>query len=274
MSDDILKVSWSRLKTWEHCKQKAWLQSTGHRNPSGDVRVFFRGTVTDRILREWLQDDNRDSWSMADRVEEFVSLCQQEQLESGSGIVRWKSGTDKQESIEWCKTLLDNSVPLLNSLVVPYLPDVEADKHLKTDIIIPGLDGTPRKIQMIGILDIFIDAPELLAIYDLKATENENYYKTTIAQLVFYHVMVKGKYRRAPSKTALIQPMCQEKIKPLEITEQHELNLMHKIIDYAHSIWRNDVSPKESDSGCLNYCDVSHACEKFKRQSDGRVSWT
>lgn len=271
--EKLLTVSWSRLKTFDHCRAKAKLQSQGIKSPSTNLRVFFRGTVTDRILRDWIQDPDRDTWKMSDRVDEFIQLCEQENKDRGSGIVRWKSGTDKAESSVWCQQLLDNSEPLLRDLVIPYFPDVYADKHLKADIIIPGLDGQSRKIRLIGILDILIDSLDMLAIHDLKATENENYYKQTIMQLVFYWIMVKENYGRIPNKTSLIQPMCKEKIKSITVTDEHVLNLMNKIVNYAHAVWKDEMFPKESDAGCLTWCEVSHACSKFKKDSDGKVSW-
>jgi hypothetical protein len=274
MSEEkLLSVSWSKLKTWEHCKQKAWLQGNGFKNPTANTRVFFRGTVTDRILRSWLQDDNRQPEQMAGMVEEYIELCEQEQKDSGSGIVRWKSPTDKQESVDWCRDLLVKIEPLVEELVVPYLPDVYADKHLRATVTIPGLDGEPRDIMMIGILDILIDSPEFLAVYDLKATADESYWKKTIMQLVFYDIMLEASGYRVPDATALIQPMCKEQVKYIEITEQHKINLMQKVVAYAHSVWQEDFAPKESDAGCLSWCEVAHACVKFKKNESGRLSW-
>jgi hypothetical protein len=274
MSEEkMLSVSWSRLKTWEHCKQKAWLQSGGFKSPTANTRVFFRGTVTDRILRTWLQDENRQSEQMPSMVEEYIELCEQEHKDQGTGIVRWKSPTDKQESVEWCKDLLTNIEPIVQELVVPYLPDVYADKHLKAKITIPDREGNPKEILMIGILDILIDSPEFLAVYDLKATADESYWKKTIMQLVFYTIMLEASGYKSPDATALIQPMCKEQIKYIDITDQHRMALMQKIVAYAHSVWAADFSPKESDAGCLNWCEMAHACVKFKKNESGRLNW-
>jgi hypothetical protein len=274
MSEEkLLSVSWSRLKTWEHCKQKAWLQGNGFKNPTANTRVFFRGTVTDRVLRTWLQDENRQVNQMSGMVEEYIELCQQEQKDQGTGIVRWNSPTDKQESIVWCQDLLTKIEPIVQDLVVPYLPDVYADKHLRAQVTIPGLDGEPRDIMMIGILDILIDSPDFLAVYDLKATADESYWKKTIMQLVFYSIMLESSGYRAPDATALIQPMCKEQIKHIEITDQHKMALMQKVVSYAHSVWAEDFAPKESDAGCLNWCEVAHACVKFKKNDSGRLNW-
>lgn len=274
MSEEkLLSVSWSRLKTWEHCKQKAWIQSNGFKSPTANTRVFFRGTVTDRILRTWLQDEGRQPDQMVGMVEEYVDLCEQEQKDQGTGIVRWKSPTDKAESIVWCKDLLAKVEPLMADMVVPYLPNVYADKHLRAKVTIPDLEGNPKEIQMIGILDILIDSPEFLAVYDLKATADEAYWKKTIMQLVFYTIMLEALDYSTPNATALIQPMCKEQVKYIDITDQHRMALMQKIVSYAHSVWAADFSPKESDAGCLNWCEVAHACVKFKKNENGKLNW-
>lgn len=272
--EKLLSVSWSRLKTWEHCKQKAYLQGSTFKNPTSDTRVFFRGTVTDRILRTWLQDEDRKPNQMSGMVDEYIELCEQEHKDQGTGIVRWKSPTDKQETSEWCADLLTRIEPLVEELVVPYLPNVSADKHLKAKVTIPDLNGDPKDIMMIGILDILIDSPDFLAVYDLKATADESYWKKTIMQLVFYTIMLESTGYRTPDVTALIQPMCKEQIKAIQITEKHKMELMQKVISYAHSVWAADFSPKESDAGCLSWCEVSHACVKFKKSETGRLSWT
>lgn len=274
MSERLLEVSWSKLKTFEHCKQKAWLQGNGFRSPSTNTRVFFKGTVTDRILRDWIQDPGRQLGQMPEMVDEYVALCEQEQKDNGSGVVRWKHAMDKQESSDWCREALENLEPIIVEHVLPYYPNVLADKHLNAIVSIPGLAGESRDIKLRGILDILIDAPDFIGVYDLKATENESYWKQTIMQLVFYHLILKHGYDKVPDTTALIQPMCREKIKYISINEQHELNLMQKVISYAHSVWKEDFAPKESDAGCLSWCEVSHACVKFKKNEDGRLSWT
>lgn len=271
--DGLLTVSWSKLKDFEKCRKKAQLRSQGIKSKSKNLRPFFHGTVTDRILRDWIKDPNRDTWKMSTQVDEYIKLCEQENLDNGSGIVRWKSLTDKDELSIWCAELMDKSEHLLSELVIPYFPNVHPDKHLTAEVYIPGLDGKPTKIRLLGILDILVDSPEMLAIHDLKATENENYYKQTIMQLVFYWILVKENYGRVPDRTSLIQPMCKEQIKSIVVTDEHVLNLMGKVIDYAHAVWKDEMFPKESDAGCLTFCEVSHACPKFAKDSDGRVSW-
>lgn len=272
MTDDKpLSVSWSRLKSWMECKQKAYLQSKGMKSPAADTRVFYRGTVTDRVLRQWLQDENREPGGMVSMVDEYMDVCEREYQESGTGIVRWRYAADREETAEWCKLLLTRTEPLMEELVLPYAGSFYADKHFRVPITIPGLFGEPREIQLIGIMDILIDAPGYLAVYDLKATENENYWKKTILQLVFYDLILEADRQRNPDYTALVQPMCQLPIVPLTVTDDHRMGLMGKIVNYAHSVWREEFDPKESDAGC-SYCPVRTACVKFKKNESGRMS--
>lgn len=51
----VMRISWSQLRTHEECKQRGFLQRTGHKSVLDNQRVFFPGTVTDRVVRDWLQ---------------------------------------------------------------------------------------------------------------------------------------------------------------------------------------------------------------------------
>jgi hypothetical protein len=266
-----INVSWSRLKSWEECRQKAHLRGKGVKSPSSDVRVFFKGTVTDRVLRDWLQDPNRADWEMPSKVQEYMDLCEQEHRDQGTGIVRWQHADDKADSKIWCERLLTKVKPLVVKYVLPF--NFEADKRFKAPIIIPDLEGNPVTINLIGIMDILVSFEDWHSIYDLKATENEQYWKKTIAQLVFYDIAMRAILGTYARETALLQPMCKTKIMPMDIQPEDRTILMGKIIKYAHSVMREDFAPKEDDAGC-NWCDVRSACAKFKPKANGRMSFT
>ena len=271
--EKLLSVSWSRLRSFAECRQKAHLQSTGVRSPAGDTRVFFRGTVTDRVLRDWVQDGDRQPGQMESMVDEYIELCEREHKEQGTGIVRWKHPDDKSESALWCKELLRRVEPIIEQLVLPHVPHVFADHHLRSRIDIPDLQGNPKTIELVGIMDIYINSPTFSAIYDLKATENESYWKKTIMQLAFYYLLVTSFGNPEPGQVALIQPMCINPIIPLEVTDEMIDALMTNIVNYAHSVWLQDFTPKASDAGC-SWCSVKHACAKFQKGEDGLLSWT
>lgn len=254
------------------CHQKAYLQSKGIKSPAQNLKMFHKGTTVDRILRDWLKESSPQLGVMASRVEQYMNLVEQEYVEQGAGVVRWEHYTERDNSISWCKKLLTRVEPLMQELVLPY--ECTPDFRFKTPIMIPNLEGVPTKVNLIGAIDIVVkETEDRYAVYDLKATENATYWKKTIMQLVFYSLAMYSITGYYPVKNALIQPMCKDQVLSLRITEEHILSLVNKITEYAHSVWRQDFSPKESDTGC-DWCPVKFACSKFARDKDKRVSFT
>lgn len=274
MTDEkILSVSWTRLRSWIECKQKAHLQHQGIKSPSQNLKIFHKGTTVDRILRDWLLEPHPQLGEMIGRVEEYMGLVENEYEEQESGVVRWSHATERTETIAWCKKLITKLEPIMEELVLPYkyVPDV----RFRTPLFVPDLQGEPRQVDLIGAMDIqVIEGLQLYSVYDLKATENDAYWKKTIMQLVFYAMAIESMYGVMPIKTALIQPMCAQPVMPLDISEEHVLMLVDKITQYAHSVWMEDFSPKDSDAGC-DWCSVRHACVKFaKDKKSKRVSFS
>lgn len=270
--EQVITLSWSRLRSWIECKQKAHLQSRGIKSPAQNLKLFHKGTTVDRILRDWLLEPYPQLGVMADRVEEYMGLVEREYVEQGSGVVHWDHNEERDNTILWCKRLLTNIEPIMAELVLPYT--YTPDLRFRTPIMVPGLDGEPRQIDLIGAIDIHVlEGPQRSAVYDLKATENATYWKKTIMQLVFYALAMYSKEGFYPTRNALIQPMCEDKVLSLKITEDHILSLVSKITEYAHSVWREDFSPKVSDAGC-SWCSVRFACSKFARDASKRVSFT
>lgn len=274
MSEEkIITVSWSRLRSWLECKQKAHLQSKGLKSPAQNLKLFHKGTTVDRILRDWLLEPYPQLGVMADRVEDYMGLVEREYLEQGSGVVHWEHTEERNNTIAWCRRLLTNLEPIMVELVLPY--QYTPDLRFRSPIMVPGLDGEPRQIDLIGAIDIYVrENATRSAVYDLKATENSAYWKKTIMQLVFYALAMYAEDGFYPSRTALVQPMCSDTVLSLKITEDHILSLVNKITDYAHSVWREDFAPKVSDAGC-SWCPVKFACSKFARDKvSKRVSFT
>lgn len=274
MSEEkVITISWSRFRSYIECKQKAHLQSKGLRSPAQNVKMFHKGTTVDRILRDWLNEPYPQLGTMVNSVEYYMDLLEQEYADQGSGVVRWDHAQERDNTIAWCKKLLVQLEPIMADLVLPY--SYTPDLRFRSPIMIPGLDGEPRQIDLIGALDIYVlQQPGKTAVYDLKATENNAYWKKTIMQLVFYSLAMYARDGFYPSTTALIQPMCADKVLSLKITEEHILSLVSKITQYAHSVWSEDFLPKESDTGC-SWCPVKFACSKFAREKGSkRVSFT
>lgn len=250
-----LTVSWSRLRAWEECKSKAHLRASGLRNKSSDIRIFAPGTISDIAMRDWLNDQSRP---MRDLIPEIMDKHEASAKETGEGVIRWKSSTDRKQVLQWCMRLADELVPILEEKVTPY--KFEVGKRFRTPIQIPNLSGEYQKIYLIGEMDLFVDDED---IWDLKATENESYWRKTSGQITFYDVVkhaLTGSFMRSGG---LIQPMCKMKVRPIEPSPEDRKLLVSKIVQYAHSVWRKDFAPKADTAGC-DYCDVKHACPRFK----------
>jgi hypothetical protein len=256
-----LYLSWSALKTHEHCKQKAMLLRKGKKSPAQDIRGYFHGTVVDRVMRNWLDHPDPQPGVMVGMVDDMIINSQKEALESGDGVVRWKSRNDRAEMTEFCKELVVRLEPILYDLVLPY--DYEPAKRFKTPIMIPHLDGSPTLIYLVGEMDLLVrDEKERWAIWDLKGTKNDSYWRQTVAQLVYYDLATHSMFGEYSSKAGLIQPMCEKRVMEIDINDQARADLMARIVSFAHDRWRNDFQPKESTGGC-SWCPVKHACEKF-----------
>lgn len=252
--EDDLTVSWSRLRAWEECKSKAHLRASGFRNNSGNIRIFAPGTISDIAMREFLTDPSRP---MRDYIPEVMDKHEEKAKATGEGIIRWKNTSDREDVRRWCQRLSDEFQPILEEMVLPY--DFEVGKRFKATIQIPNLEGEFQKIHLIGEMDLFVDHED---IWDLKATEDESYWRKTSGQITFYDVVkhaLTGSYMRAGG---LFQPMCKMKVRPIVPSDEDRHFLVSKIVQYAHSVWRKDFAPKADKTGC-DFCDVKHACPKF-----------
>src|SRR5215472_17395832 len=116
-----LRLSWSRIREQEECSEKAWLHYERKAAvPMRDVRQFFRGTVVDRCMRDWLNEPTQDPGWMVARCAEILDREEKEAKDTGDGLVRWKSASDKTEVIAWCQGLLTKLEPLLFKHVIPH----------------------------------------------------------------------------------------------------------------------------------------------------------
>jgi hypothetical protein len=263
-----ISISWSGLRAHEECRQKAHLLRTGKKSPSTNIRQFFHGTVVDRVMREWLEDEARQPDGMALLVEEIMDREELAAVNSGDGVVRWKNHRDRTDLIEWCKELVTRLEPHLNELVVPY--EFESARRFRVPVQIPYLTGEPAWIYLAGEMDILTrDEQPRFHVWDLKGTADDNYWRKTIGQLVFYDLATNAAFGEYCQRAGLIQPMCKQQIVEIEITPQRRNELMQRIIRMAHDMWSHDTMPKESSSGC-NYCPVHHACVKFQPVNPGQ----
>lgn len=272
-----LKLSWSQLRYYDECKQKAYLLRTGKRPSDADIRVFFPGTVVDRCMRAYLSlDDPAPDGFMTRSVKSIMDKEEETAKESGDGIVKWKHRADRIEVLEFCIELVKRLEPLLWDLVIPH--QYEPSKRFKVPVNIPYLDNKPTPILLIGEMDILVKTvPEQelpWVVWDLKATKNDQYWRSTISQLVFYDICVYLMFKKYTSQVGLIQPMCKQQTVAMTVTNQQRVDMMQRIIGMAHSIWRaelyagtpagdKEIEVRPDTKHCF-MCSVKSSCYRFQ----------
>lgn len=252
------------------CKQKSYLQRTGKKLTVENKRLFFPGTVTDRVVRDWLANDPYNNPGiMPDMVEEIVKREEAEILESGKKLI-WKNDKDRDSIIEDCQTAVRNIEPDLNRLVLPYEYDV--DFGFKAPIMAPHPAGDMSQILLVGYMDIIVRDPDpdepKWYVYDVKHTKDEYYWKKTRGQLSFYDLSVDIMFGQPTAGVGLLQPLCKEKTKMFTLQDEDRDILQKHVLDMAHDIWVNDVDPNAPISAC-KFCNVKHACSRFNPVNKG-----
>lgn len=244
------------------CRAKGALISAGRKSPVADIRWFFPGTVVDRCMGDWLDQETPEPGWMAAHVDEILDREETGARESGDGVVKWRDGQDKAKIRAWCRELVTRLEPILFELVIPY--EYESHVRFKVPLIIPGLDGAPRQILLAGEMDLLTwrrkDVP--LAIRDLKATEDPGYWRKVTGQLVFYEIAVWGMTGLWPEESGLIQPMCPERVLPFYFDAELRRQMFVAICQVAADIWSRNLPPKADPAGC-DRCPVKAACPKF-----------
>lgn len=248
-----------------------------------DVRVFFQGNVVDQAMRRWLEMENPPRYWMADRVDEIMDELEARVLAEKEGVVRWKHAADRQQVRAFCHECALRLEEILRQVALPYT--YQPAVRFSTPMTIPGLDGNPVKILLNGEMDLLTrrDPPLLdivadpdpvvltsqrpeLRVWDLKATRNADYWRKTVAQLVFYDIACWCMFGQPTVEAGLLQPMVDgQPILSFTPSDEDRTQMATRIISVAHGIMRGDHAPKAGTAGC-SYCECRGACIKYKPQ--------
>lgn len=272
-ADLEVKISWSRLRDWSECSEKAHLLSQGLKSPVTDYRNFFHGTVVDRCMRTWLDQDEPEPGQMAAASDRMFDAALEQAKADGDGVVKWRHPADQTSLRIWCRDLVTRLEPILYKEVIPY--DYQPALRFKVPISVPRPDGGLQRIWLRGEFDILCRAERTVDqgrlevaqhayhIWDLKGTSDDQYWRKVTGQLVFYDIAVKVLLGEWPAKSGLIQPMCKQPVLSFTFTDEHRRQMLTRIVKMAESMWRNDHRPKDSNAGC-QVCPVKHACPKWR----------
>jgi hypothetical protein len=268
-SEPPLRLSWSRIRQHQECAAMGKLLRD-HKSPVTDVRNFFHGNVVDQCQRRWLSQPVPEPGWMLAHVDEIMAETEVHARESGDGVVRWRTATDKTEVRDFCRELVTRLEPILTEYCLPFSWDPAV--RFEVPIQVTYLDGSLREIHLVGEIDLMVqDSSGRLAVWDLKGTRDDQYWRKTVGQLVFYAIAVKALMGRWPVMTGLMQPMCTQRVLPVSITPQAVRETWGAIERTAQDIWAGRLSPKADNDGC-SYCPVHNACPKFRVSGTGRVA--
>lgn len=255
-----LRISWSKLRTYEECPQKVHLLRGGHASPAKNIRNYAHGMVVDRIMRNWLNNPIHTAGQMVAAVDEMIDSVSRDAVEDGDGVLRWRNVNDRADMREFCRELVRRLEPILREHVLPY--PYENGLWFDVPIAATAPDGSPGVIRLIGEMDLLVNNDGWF-IWDLKGTKDDTYWRKVVGQLVFYDIAVLGLHGTPSTRAGLIQPMCSEPILSFEVGDEHRRQIWTRILRMADSLWSKHMPCKEGTAGC-SWCEVNHACPRYQ----------
>lgn len=263
MTDERFKISWSALSRHELCKQKAYLVRQGLSAPGKDARNFLAGNVVDAIQKDWL---DKPVGQMVDMVDEYMekSIAKAEV----KGTVKWRTKNDKKNINTSCRQATIQLQPILEARVLPY--DYEPGKWFNVPVKIKNpKTNEVQEIILNGEIDLLVrEKDDEFVVWDLKTTADNDYWKKSLGQLVFYDLVVFSMFNKPPKKCGFIQPLCDEQVKEFYFDNSYRAEMWGRINSMMRDVWDGNFEPKVDNAGC-SFCEVAHGCSKFKRKLFG-----
>lgn len=263
MSPRPLRLSWSQLRVHEECRQKAYLMRQGKKNPAKDMRNYFPGMVADRVMQQWLADPQPGA--MSAMVDAALDLGEQDAIDTGDGVVRWRNRIDRAEVRRFVTEMVVKLEPVLNAFVTRF--EYFAPHRFTETVLVPYLDGTPTPVTIVGEMDIKVRTPAGWVVLDLKGTADPQYWRRCVGQLVFYDLAVLAAHQQRTEFVGIIQPMCENPVVAWAVQEQDRRELWARLVRMAQQIWSDDTACKDGTSGCT-WCEVRHACPRYQPGAD------
>lgn len=254
-----IRISWSQLRVHEECKQRGFLQRSGKKATLDNKRMFFPGTVTDRVVRDWLNNEPlKNLGAMPDMVDAIID--REREVET----VIFKSKNDRNEILADCREAVEKIEPALKRYVLPF--EYQADVRFTTPLSLPHPDGSSQEVNLIGAMDILVryaePSNEKWFVWDVKHTRDNGYWRKTVGQLAFYDLSVQLMHGKPTSMYGLLQPLCDEPVKMFKPEPEARAQLLQRIAGMATDLW-NDHFPVRPDNSVCGFCNVKHACPKF-----------
>jgi hypothetical protein len=277
----LLKISWSKVRLAEECRQKAYLVSEGKKSAAANQRIFFPGNVVDQAMRKWLLMERRPKFWMAEHVDDIMDELEHKISQDDSGVLKWRNRADRNEVRQFVHECAMRLELLLDQFVTPY--ENYPALRFSTKLVISGLDGEPMPILLNGEMDVLtkkdFPPPDItsepgivlphqlrhpeLRVWDLKGTKDASYWRKTTAQLVFYDIACICLFGQPTVEVGLLQPMVDSQpwmsFRP---SDEDRTQMFTRIESVAQGILRQDYTPKADSAGC-DWCECRNACVKY-----------
>ena len=261
-----ITLSWSKLKAYEACHKRSQLLQQGKKSKIIDGRGFLPGNLADSAMRTWLTRGEFDAGGMQRLIPELWESWTGPEAEYR---IDWKGDPRKDQVavVKQVVSAVNILEPILMEKVVPY--SFKPEYRFTSTVGVPGLDGESVNIELFGAVDVAVCIDEgRYGIYDLKISERADYLRSTLGQLIFYDLAFKGHTGLNPVEHEFWAPMLplQDKPKPaviaLDVTNEHRMQMISRIIDYCHGVWAGDWALTPDVNECY-YCPVKHACPRW-----------
>lgn len=255
-----VRISWSGLQRFEKCHHKHYHVMNGRSSKVKDVRVFFPGTLADRVMRAFLQSENPQPGQMIKSLPEWWERLTTVDAE---GVIKWRGDprVDKSKILNQVARALTRLEPFLFEYVLDPSFGYQAEMKFKQEVGVPYLDGKLARIYLIGGIDIAVKRSEdWYDLFDLKMTENSQYLSSQIGQSVFYSLALSHmlKDQKQPKRFGFVSPATTQMLHWSNVTDDAKRIMASRITRMAQSIWREEWEPTVS-SEC-GFCDVRHVC--------------
>lgn len=266
----LIRISWSSLRTHAECKQRSHLARTHKLALIDNKRNFLPGSVTDRVVRNWLNDDpEHHLGEMPDMVDAVIESEKEELVSKGEGVVRWRDRGDREMVKASCIEAVKRIEPDLMKYVVPF--DYQPDFHFEAPLVMKHPRDQDGLIILNGYMDILVrDDKDRWWVWDVKHTKDDSYWRKTVGQLGFYDLAVELQFGKPTAQTGLLQPLCKRRVLPYRPSPESRGQLLASINAMAMDIWTDVRTPIEGKAGECTWCPAKHACSKFKPVLDSK----
>jgi hypothetical protein len=213
-------------------------------------------------MRDWLDQDDPQAGQMVAMVDRIMDREEKAAADTGDGVVKWKSMTDRDETRAWCKGLVTRLEPLLFRHAVPF--DYQTAVRFDVPYRVPLQAGGHKEIRLVGEIDLLVRWPDQRwAVWDLKGTDDNSYWRKTLGQLTFYEIacwiLKEGSW---PAGSGLLQPNCDHPDPWFQFGDQHRIEMFGRINKVAADMWNKVHFPKVTADGC-SQCFFRVTCPKY-----------